>query len=484
MENSKYIVTLDLGTEKIGVSVATIDRNKNISLSYYNEFPSEGIKHSKVTNPSKLGTKLKEILGMVEQAMNISITEVMVNVQRYGVRELDCTVESNTANGNVCLSDLDEMDNTAWDNRDVIADDEEIIACIPQSYDLDNGEINVSPEEVVGMASDNIKGKYKIYAIKQSFNNVIDNAFKDKGIITVRKVFAPDCVGACVLSESMRQGGVALIDLGAGASSVSIFHGGVLKHYGAIPFGGANISIDIANICGISERLAENIKLAYGGCIPDKLGSIGDKKLKITNHLDKSVREVSVKYLSEIITARQKEIIDALLYEIQTSGYADKLKNGVVLTGGAAAMLNICTFFKQISGYNAKVGTTSQNLFSSEDGSFFTLGASFSSGLLRSYAGTETSGCQSRDAQSPAPAAAAEPEVKEEETPAPQEELFAAEAVETAAKEQEKKPKQPKAPKGQGKSLLDLIKKSITGEREDNGKTEQDGRLFGEDEDV
>ncbi|MCQ2185725.1 MAG: hypothetical protein MJY92_03250, partial [Bacteroidales bacterium] len=143
MENNKYIVTLDLGTEKIGVSVATIDKNRNISLSYYNEFPSEGIKHSKVTNPSKLGTKLKEILGMVEQAMKISITEVMVNVQRYGIRELDCTVEGETEEGNVSITDLDALDNTAWEEGDMIADDEEIIACIPQSYDLDNGELNV-----------------------------------------------------------------------------------------------------------------------------------------------------------------------------------------------------------------------------------------------------------------------------------------------------------------------------------------------------
>ncbi|MCQ2186645.1 MAG: rod shape-determining protein, partial [Bacteroidales bacterium] len=351
-----------------------------------------------------------------------------------------------------------------------------------------------SPEEVVGMASENIKAKYKLYVIKQSFSNVIDNAFKDCGTITVRKVFAPDCVGACVLSDSMRQGGVALIDLGAGASSVSIFHGGVLKHYGAIPFGGTNISIDIANICGISERLAENIKLAYGGCIPDRLGSIGDKKLKITNHLDKSVREVSVKYLSEIITARQREIIDALLYEIQTSGYADKLKNGVVLTGGAAAMLNLCTFFKQVSGYNAKVGTTSQNLFSSEDGSFFTLGASFSSGLLRSYAGTETLGCQGKEEEKP------EPQPQEQEEDINPGELFKVDTIEPPVKKRG-------GQKGQGNSLLSRLKKSISGEREDDeeekGNTakqekaarkeakkkvqereESENKIFGEDEDV
>lgn len=401
----KHIVTIDLGTEKLGISVATIDENRNISLSYYNEFPSDGIKHSKLSNPSRLAVKLKEALSLVEKAMGIRISEVMVNVQRYGVRQIDCKMSATTSNGNVSEADLELMDSMVWENREPLAADEEIIGCVAQSYDLDNGEINVSPEDVVGMLSDNITGRYKVYALRQSSINVIDNAFRDTGIITVRKVFVPDYAGACILTDNERQGGVALFDLGAGASSVSIFAGGVLKHYGAIPFGGANITFDIANVCGISEKLAENIKMAYGGCMPDRLGTLGEKKLRITSTLDKSTREVSVKYLSEIISARQKEIVDALLYEIQTSGYADKLKNGIIVTGGAASMLNVCNYIKEISGFNTKTGATSRNLFRSEDSSFFTLSASASSGLLRKYSTTETGGCEPLPAE-PEPVAA------------------------------------------------------------------------------
>lgn len=391
----KHIVTIDLGTEKLGVSVATIDDNRKITLAYYNEFPSAGIKHSRVSNPSLLASCLKDALSKVESVMHIRISEVMVNIQRYGVRQLDCNVNARTTNGtNVSEADIDLLDSMAWDMRDSLEKDEEIVACIAQSYDLDNGEINVSPDEVVGMWSENICCHYRLYAIKQVAVNIIDNAFKDSGIINVRKVFVPDAVGACVLSENEKQAGAALIDLGAGATSVSIFQGGVLKHYGAIPFGGNNITYDIANLCGISETLAENIKMAYGGCMPERLGTLGEKKLRIMNKLDNSRREISVKYLSEIITARQREIIDAILYEIQASGYADRLKNGVVLTGGGASMLNIGTFIKELSGYNTKVGGTSRDMFQAEDTIFFSLGASQSSGLLRKYSVTETAGCE------------------------------------------------------------------------------------------
>lgn len=406
----KHIVTIDLGTDKLGVSVATVDANNKVAVSYYNEFASEGIKHSRVSNPTNLKAKLKEALSKVESAMQIKISEVMVNVQRYGIREMECIVNGSTSTGdNVSEADLELLDSLVWENREGVQMDEEIVACAPQSYDLDAGEINVSPDEVVGMCSASIRGKYKVYVLKQSAYNVIDNAFKDCGVINVRKVFVPDAIGRGILSNNEIQGGVALIDLGAGASSVSIFSGGVLKHYGAIPFGGINITYDIANVCCISERLAENIKMAYGGCMPDRLGSLGDKKLRITDNLDGSRKELAVKYLSEIITSRQREIIEALLYEIQNSGYADKLKNGVVVTGGGASMLNICQFIKELSGYSTKVGATSRDRFTSEDSRFFSLGASMSCGLLRKYSSIETSGCE------PMPAAAAEPEVQQPE---------------------------------------------------------------------
>lgn len=492
----KHIVTIDLGTEKIGVSVATIDDNRKVSLSYYNEFASDGIKHSRVSNPSRLAAKLKDALSMVETAMHIKITEVMVNVQRYGLRQIDVKKSGTTSGGtNVSEADVDFLDSTVWEDCESLQPDEEIVACIPQSYDLDNGEFNVSPEEVVGMCSLNITGRYKVYAVKQSVLGVLDNAFKDSGIINVRKVFVPESIGECMLTDNERQGGVALIDLGAGASSVSIFCGGTLKHYGAIPFGGANITYDIANVCGISERLAENIKMAYGGCMPDRLGSLGEKKLRITNKLDGSRREVSVKYLSEIITARQKEIIDALLYEIQQSGYMDKLKNGIIVTGGGASMMNICHLIKEMSGYNTKVGATSRDIFSSEDITFFSLGASMSSGLLRKYSFVETAGCQNVE-EVEQPAAELETEqpkpVSEPEKPAVKEKDFDEEEEQDGPtslfepltslfrglgqgqKEQKKKkPSQPRAKK--------VVNESEPAETEDlfGGKG-----FFGEDEEV
>ena len=137
---------------------------------------------------------------------------------------------------------------------------------------------------------------------------------------------------------------------------MTIYHGSIMRHYASIPFGGKNITHDIKNELQISERLAENIKLAFGACLPDKLQSLSEKVLVISGQTAVQQKEVTVKYLSEIITARVEEIIQAILYEISESGLAEHLRGGIVITGGCAHTANLGLLIGQMSGYKVRVG--------------------------------------------------------------------------------------------------------------------------------
>ncbi|MBQ5639985.1 MAG: hypothetical protein IIV12_03690, partial [Bacteroidales bacterium] len=81
-----------------------------------------------------------------------------------------------------------------------------------------------------------------------------------------------------------------------------------------------------------------------------------EKVIQINDNENGSYEHLPVKYLSEVINCRAKEIIEALLYQIQDSGYADKLRNGIVITGGGADLVNLSTLIKEMSGYNVRIG--------------------------------------------------------------------------------------------------------------------------------
>jgi cell division protein FtsA len=172
----------------------------------------------------------------------------------------------------------------------------------------------------------------------------------------MRKYFTAESTAKAVLTNAEMENGVALIDFGGGSTSVSIYHGNVMRHYASIPFGGRNITQDIKSECQISEKLAENIKLAFGACMPDKLQSLSDKIIHIKSNSAEPDKQLPVKYLSEIITARIEEIMMAVLYEIEKSGFADMLRSGIVITGGFAKTANLGNFIYDISGFKVRTG--------------------------------------------------------------------------------------------------------------------------------
>ena len=208
---------------------------------------------------------------------------------------------------------------------------------------------------VVGLPRYRVTGNFKVFIGERRATTAIDKIFNDLGIAIAKKYFLPDVVARAVLSEEEKQNGVALIDFGAGVTSVTLYHGGIMRHYESIPFGAETITNDIRLECSITPRLAENIKKAYGACMPEKLASLSEKRIQI-RYEDQPYKEVAVKFISRIIDARVREIFDAILYSIQESGLAGILRSGIVLTGGGANLANVKLLLKDMSGYNVRIG--------------------------------------------------------------------------------------------------------------------------------
>ena len=94
--------------------------------------------------------------------------------------------------------------------------------------------------------------------------------------------------------------------------------------------------------------------------MPERLQSLSEKILQIRSNNTEPDKQITVKYLSEIITARIEEIMMAMLYEINESGFADMLRSGIVITGGVAQTANLCNFIYELSGYRVRTGYPKQ----------------------------------------------------------------------------------------------------------------------------
>ena len=365
----RYIASVDLGTSKLAVCVARILGN-DVQVIYYRETPSQGIRYSYVNNPGKVEGVLRDALTQAQQELKIKIQQVIVGLPRYYVRQESASASMirTDSDSQIEESEVKTLKSMALEEYPLSDSKNEVIyGAVAQSFSTEDS-LNELENDIVGMTAEKLEGNFKVFIGSRRHSINIDNVFNSMNIAIAKKYFTPGITARAVLKEEQMENGVALIDIGAGVSSVTIFKGKIMRYYAAIPFGGNSITRDIKTECNFSFDLAENIKRAYGACMPGKLSAMGEKSIQIVDENDEPTAQVTVKYISEIISARMKEIIEALLYHIQASGYAseDILRAGVVVTGGGAEIVNCANYIKDLSGYSVKIGYP-RRFFSCED---------------------------------------------------------------------------------------------------------------------
>ena len=261
----RYIASIDLGTSKLGLCVARV-KGDDVQVVYYKETPSEGIRGSVVANPMKASGPLRKAIQEAEDELMIKILQVVVGMPRSDVRQ-------ETATGGIVRSNPDEyISEEEVENLKAMAlesyplDDETsqiMYGAVAQSFSIDD-QIQLVESDVVGTLSKELEGNFKVFIGSRRATAAVDKIFNSMGIAIAKKYFLPDVVAKTVLTEEDRQSGVALVDIGAGVTSVAIYQGGIMRSYVAIPFGGKTITGDIRSECSIPEDLAEKIKLKFG----------------------------------------------------------------------------------------------------------------------------------------------------------------------------------------------------------------------------
>ncbi|MBQ9184649.1 MAG: cell division protein FtsA [Bacteroidales bacterium] len=381
--DENYIAAIDLGSAFITLTVAKI-YGEDIQILYYKKHKSDGIRNSAVFNPEKASAPIRAAIEEAEKELKIKILQVVVGLPRCDIRQetATATVERTNPDDSITKEEVESLKSMAQNTYPLQDPEKDVIyGAFAQSFS-DDENFQLIEDDIIGVISRNFEGNFKLFIGKKSAVKTVDKIFNKLGIALVKKYFSPIAQAKAVLTEDETSSGVALIDIGSGATSVTIYQGNILRYYASIPFGGKVITSDIRSECFIPEKLAENIKLAFGACIPEKLLTLGEKIIQIEGNEHEGFKQIPVKYLSEIITARVKEITDAMLYEIQKSGLADNLRGGIVITGGGANLANIALYIKDISGYNVRIGYPRRKFSASGYPSIFDPDASTALGMI------------------------------------------------------------------------------------------------------
>jgi cell division protein FtsA len=356
---NKFVAAVDIGTTKIVTVVGNMNENGKLEIQALARTPSKGVKRGVVLNIEETVNSIKATVEEAQAKSGIQISDVFVGIAGQHIRSIINRgyINRESYDEEITQEDLDNLIKDMY--RIPIDVGEEIIHVLPQSYNVD-AETGV--KNPVGMSGKRLEGNFHIVIGQIASAKNIEKCINRVGLKVNSLVLEPLASADAVLTSDEKEAGVALVDIGGGTTDVAIFYDETIQHTAVIPFGGNVITKDIKEGCSILGRQAEQLKVQFGSA----LGEIApeDKVVTIPGISGREPKEISFKSLAYIIQSRMEEIIDAVMFEIENSGVADKLSAGIVLTGGGALLKHLAQLVKYRTGMDVRIGFPIENLSS------------------------------------------------------------------------------------------------------------------------
>jgi cell division protein FtsA len=345
------IAGLDLGTTKVCAVIAEkVDENR-LDILGFGVAPSEGLHKGLVANIGKTAEAIKAAVSIASNRAGFSITTINVGVAGEhitSIRHRNYVTISNE-DKEITKEDLERLEEDVRTIR--IPSDRQILHIIPEEYSVDyQGGI----ESPIGISGSRLEATNHIVLASIPAIQNIRKSVERAGLIVQDYILQPIASSSSVLEESEKDLGVALIDIGGGTTDIAIFHNKAIKHTRVIGVAGNQVTNDIRESLGIVTEEAENMKKEYGYATDNAI--IKDEDILIRGVGARGNTKIPVSLLTQIISLRMRELFILIDNELRSAGFKNKIKAGIVLTGGGSLLKGCTELAEEVFGLPARIG--------------------------------------------------------------------------------------------------------------------------------
>ena len=329
----------------------------------FHSAPSRGVKKGLVVDIDQVTSAVDQSVEKAERMAGQKITRAFASVGGPHITSLNShgVVAVSNPQGEISQEDVDRVAEAA--RAISLSTTRQIIDVAPRDYIVDGQQGIRNP---VGMSG--VRLEVDSHIITASLTNLknIDRCFSDLGIENAGFVFSGYASAEAVLTDTEKELGVVLVDIGGGKIDICLYSDGALSHSASIAVGARHVTNDIAVGLRVSLESAERIKLF----LTKEFQDYAKKDLPIQNakkkhdvidfsslHLPESVSDVTPKLLLDgIIGARIEEIYKLIGEELEKSGFAANIPSGLVITGGGAHTVGMIEMGRKVLGLPIRVG--------------------------------------------------------------------------------------------------------------------------------
>ena len=359
---SALVAALDVGSSKVVCLIARLRpnapqqvltrRSHSVEVIGFGHTVARGTKAGTVVNLAQAEEAIRQAVDSAERMASVEIESIVLSVSsgRLGSELFAADVE--IVGSAVSESDIARV--LSAGSRHSLREGRAILHSLPVGYSIDGVSGVRDPR---GMLGSRFGVEMHVATIDVTAARNLMLAVERCHLDIEAMVASPYVSGLAVLADDEADLGAAVVDMGAGTTTIAAFLGGRLAHLDGFALGGHHVTMDLAR--GLNARVAdaERIKTLYGTV----LGGGSDERDMITvpplnEHERDQAQVVSRATLVGIIKPRVEEILEMVRDRLAACPIAADRRCNVILTGGASQLNGLPEVAARILGRPVRIG--------------------------------------------------------------------------------------------------------------------------------
>jgi cell division protein FtsA len=361
-KRSALAASLDIGTSKIACMIARLKpcppsdalrgRSHAAELIGYSQIQSRGVKAGAVVDLAECEQAVRQAVALAERMAKLRVESVLLSVSGGRLQGQLVEAAADLRGGAVTAADISRVTSTGM--RHATGEGRSVLHTLPVGYRIDGVK---GIRDARGMVA-------REFGVDLNVVNV-DAAVARNLMLVVERchlnvealVASPYAAGLAVLTEDEADLGAAVVEMGAGSTTIATYSGGRFVHASGFAVGGHHITMDLARGLSACIADAERIKTLYGTVLTGGSDARELMSVPTAGDNDQDVPQiVSRATIANIVRQRAEEIFEMVRDRLKDSPFAAEPKGRVVLSGGASQLAGMAELATQILGMPVRVG--------------------------------------------------------------------------------------------------------------------------------
>jgi len=350
---------VNIGSFRISAMIMGQDENGSMVVLGSSHRKSEGVKRGYVTEMRAASLAIRQALEKAEASAGTSVSSVWIGCAGAGLSSHIASVEIAIGGRRIEEDDIEHLLYAARDH--IQPDGRMVLHAQPAHYTLDGAHGVANP---AGLHAEALGVDIHVTVAEGApVRNLIEAV--QTAHLDVEAVVASPLASAyaCVTPEE-RELGVALIEIGAQVTNISVHSAGMLLGLKSIPIGSNDITDALASSFGIRRSQAERLKCVSGSAMASPTahsemipvnapGEEGEGPL--ARGADEHNR-ISRAELVAVVTDRLAHLTGEMHRALKDMGFTGNRGGQVVLAGGGAELHGIAEFVQAALGRPVRIG--------------------------------------------------------------------------------------------------------------------------------